>query len=367
VKPQLSDTQLIIILIWIVMAAGVIFLPYMVAQFVTRDSWISAALFAFAAVGLYVLSWTFVRVCPNETLVGALLKGLGPLLGRLTALGFALFVFVAAATVLRKSTLFLEETVAPATPLKVIDLCIIIPVGYAVYMGLEGLGRIGEIITPGAVLVTLGLSLMSLRNVHPVYLLPVLAEGWHPVWQGAVIPWRFSLHMILCLQFVTALKNPRRTFPRDVFIAGIVMTVTGVGAQLLVSAVLGVQSTFTKYPVLEVVKSIRYGDFMQRLDSLYVAGVLMVLMLQLSLFLYVFVTAVAETFQLSDYRSVVWSTVLAVAAASILFWSDGENLDNFLVYTTPAFYAVVLLGLPLLAIGANLMRSLRSKRGSFVH
>lgn len=146
-----------------------------------------------------------------------------------------------------------------------------------------------------------------------------------------------------------------------------VMTVTGVGAQLLVSAVLGVQSTFTKYPVLEVVKSIRYGDFIQRLDSLYVAGVLMVLMLQLSLFLYVFVTAVAETFQLSDYRSVVWSTVLAVAAASILFWSDGENLDHFLVYTTPAFYAVVLLGLPLLAIGANLTRSLRSKRGSFVH
>lgn len=366
-KPQISDGQFIIILIWIVMATGVMFLPYMVAHFVTRDSWISAILFFIAAVALYVLSWAFVRACPNQTLVGALLKGLGPWFGRGMALVFTLFVFIATATVLRKSMLFIEETLAPATPLKVIDLCIIIPVGYAVYMGLEGLGRIGEIITTLAVPVTLVLSLMSLKNVHPIYLLPVLAEGWHSVWQGAIIPWRFSLHMLLCFQLVTSLKDPRKTFPRDVFIAGLIMTFTGVCAQLLASSVLGVQSSFTKYPVLEVVKSIRYGDFIQRLDSPYVAGVVMVLMLQLSLFLYVFVSAVTETFQLSDYRTVVWSTVIAVAAASILFWSDGENLDDFLVYTTPSLYAVVLAGLPLLAIGSNLARSVRLKRRSLVH
>lgn len=355
-KQQLSNVQFTFLMIWIVMASGVIFLPYLMAHFVTRDSWISASLFVVSALVLYATTWLFVRACPNQTLVEGLMQGFGRWFGRGFAMVFLVLVFLACVTMLRKSTLFLEESVLPATPLAVIDLCIIVPVGYAAYMGVEGLGRLSDVVTPAAILITLLICALSLKNVHPSYLLPILATGYHPVLKGALVPWGFAMQALFCLQFVHTLRNPKRQLPRSFLWAGLIVAAMGVLAHLLMVSVLGEQMAYLKYPLLEVVKSIRYGDFFQRLDPLYVGGVLLGLMLQQSLMLHVIASSAAEAFGVSDYRNLVWPTVVALAGCSVLFWGDGERLDEFIVYSSPGLALLALLGLPLLAIGAAWFR-----------
>ncbi|WDL97867.1 GerAB/ArcD/ProY family transporter [Alicyclobacillus sp. ALC3] len=355
-KQQLANVQFIFLTSWLVMASSAIFLPYLMAHFVTRDSWITAGLLVANAFILYLITWLFVRICPNRTLVGGLLQGFGPWMGRALAVVFLGMVFVAMVTLQRKSSLFIGENLSPATPLIVIDMCIIIPVGYAAFLGLEVLGRLSDVLTPAAALVTLLICALSLRNVHPSYLLPVLANGMDPVLRGAVVPWRFTLQSLFCLQFVHALKNPKKDLPRNFLWVGLIVAVVGVVAHLLMVSILGEQLAYVKYPLLEIVKAIRYGDFFQRLDPVYVGGVLMALMLQQSLMLYIFVSAAAETFNLHDYRNLVWPAVLVVAACSLLLWKDGESVDEFIVYTHPGIFITGLLTLPTMAIVSGWIR-----------
>lgn len=355
-KEQLSETQFVFLLIWTVMASGVIFLPYMISHFTSRDSWISALLFATATLLLTGIAWLYVRTCSSQTLMQSLLGAFGPWLGRIFGAWLLLFLFISASMYVRKTTLFVEETVLARTPLYIIDLLVVIPLAYATYLGLEVIGRLVELVTPVAVLVTGILSLLALKNVHPAMLLPILADGWSPVLRGAVLPWRFALESLLCLQFVTSLKKPRKSLPRALLWTGLVLTFFGVLAQVLIVATLGDQLTYSKYPILEVVKAVRYGEFFQRLDPLYVMGVLMLLMLKISIFLYVFAHGLKEILKLNHYRDVIWSASLAIWGASMMLWRDGETLDQYIVYTTPGYYAATILLIPLLAIGGNWLR-----------
>lgn len=355
-KTQLSQWQFMLLNFWLLMGAGVIFLPYLMAQFVTRDAWIGALLLI---VPFPLLAWIFarfVRLFPGQTLVESLISACGPWFGRVLVIWFLVWLYIATCMFLRKTTMFLEETVMPDTPLYVLSLLVTLPLAYAVFMGIEVLGRLSELLTPLGMLVSIGLSIMSLRHAHWHNLAPVLADGWTPVLRSAVSPWRFATQILLALQFVTALRQPVKTVAKNIVWVGIALTFLGFAAELLIVMILGNQITFNKYPIMEVVRVIQYGEFFQRLDPLYVMGVLMALVLQLSILHYAMSVGMNHLLNLDDYRTVVWGGAATVWAGSIFFWRDGASLDHFILYTTPGFFLASIGTLPLVAISVQWLR-----------
>lgn len=356
-KERLSELQWILLMFWAVMAPGIIFLPHLMAQFVTRDAWLSAILFLALPVLLAAIAHVFVRVFPDQSLVQSLVISWGPWAGRLLSVWFLVWLFISTVMFLRKSTLFLEESVLPHTPLYVLALLIIVPVAYSVYMGIEVMGRMAQVVTPAALLVTVGIILLALRSAHWTNVQPILSDGWTPVLRGSVVTWRDALDLLLALQFPRVLRNPASTLARNMLIIGGALSLLGVLAELLITGVLGNQVVFNKYPIMEVVKIIAYGGFFQRLDPLYVMGVIMVLVIQLSVFQYAWVTGLSELIGLNSYQGMVWSSASAMWAASLLFWKNGVVLDEFMVHTTPGYFLLVIPLLALLAVTAQWIRT----------
>jgi len=338
------------------MGTGVLTLPWAIGQFVVRDAWLSGLLIILVPIVVAMLVTWYVRVFPNQSLVEGLQTALGPWLGRLLALWFLLWLYLLTAMIVREMTFFLEETVLPRTPIYVLSGLFVLPVAYAVAEGIETMGRVAEIITPLAFVITGALFLFALPQADFRQLTPVLADGWRPVWRGAVLPWTWSVELVTVLQFVTTVKNAPKTIAKYLLLSGALMAVLGVFAEVMVTSVLGYQRTSAMFPVLEVVRTIHVGKFFERFDPLFVMGATALIVVKTSVFHYSMVTGLQQVFKLPSEKSVVWSSALAVWAGSIFLWRDSADLGDYMIFTVPAYYLGTMLLLPLLASSVQSVR-----------
>ncbi len=265
------------------------------------------------------------------------------------------------APILREGAEFVGNTILPQTPMYIIGFAGMIGVSYAVYMGAEVVMRNGEFIMPLAFIVApvlFGLSCMHM-DVHN--LMPVLADGWQPVLRGAVTPdLTYALELLIGLQFAQALRNSR-TLPKDIIIATGIITVVGTFIMVITIGVVGQSTNYLTYPVLEVVRTIRIGRNMERLDTLYVMGVMSTILIKLSVFHYAWCEGMKDVFKLSSHRIVTLSGGLLVWAGSIAFFRSKEEMGHFIISVAPAYFVVTLVGIPLLAVLVMAFRK-RAKR-----
>ncbi|MCL6444598.1 MAG: endospore germination permease [Alicyclobacillus sp.] len=347
---QISRLQLITMLIWTVLGTGVVAVPAIVSQFTVQDAWMIGVLFfASAAVPAFVCS-RFVRAFPDTTLVEALCQTFGPLLGRSLALWYMVWLYIALATIIRELSGFVTAAALPKTPDYVVSALAMFVVAFLVRHGTEVLGRMSEFITPLAMIIVPILVALTARNIRLGHFLPVLADGWSPVWQAALVPClAYAFELTVVLQMVPSLRSPQ-TVGRDIFLAAAVVSAL---LTITLSITIGVEGPVTSYlsfPILEVVRSIRIGRFIERLDTLYVMGVVSTLLLKLAVFHYAACEGWKSLFKLQSMRFIVWNAASAAWAASSLFFRSSAEVMYFILYVAPAYVPLNMVLLPMLAV-----------------
>jgi spore germination protein KB len=219
-----------------------------------------------------------------------------------------------------------------------------------VYMGVEVVMRNGEFITPLALIVAPVLFALAMQHLDVHNFMPILADGWQPVLRGAVTPdITYALELLIGLQFVHMLRNSR-ALPKNMIIVTGIITVVGVLLAVVTIGVVGQSANYLSYPTLEVVRSIRIGTKLERLDTLYILGAMSTILIKLSLFHYAWCEGMKDVFKLSSHRIVTLSGGLLVWAGSIVFFRSTEELNHFMISVAPAYFVVTLVGIPLLAV-----------------
>lgn len=354
---QLSRIQFVFLSLWLVLGTGILVMPFVIGQFVVRDAWITALLFSLGGVvvtGVVALfRWTF----PRRSLVEGCHTAFGPVVGRVASLWLLYMMFITDCIVLREASLFVNTTVLPVTPIYLLTALLMIPVAFAVYQGLEVIGRMAEIITPIGIGISLILFLMALQHADPSQIQPVLADGWKPILQGGVVLWMYTWEFLFVLQLRDAV--PPRQLAKDLLITTFIISLAGVVAELTVPMVLGPSVTYTNFPILEVVRTIRFGEFIERLDTLYVMGVVMTIFLKLSFIHYAFVTGISQWFALRDYRSAVWSGGAVVWAGSLFLIHNSAAMMDFIMYTLWGYFTLTGMLIPPLAVAVQRWRQRR--------
>ncbi len=360
-KVQISRYQIIIALIWSVLATRLVTAPSIVTQFVIPDAWIGHLLFVVAGLLSTCVAALFVRALPNRSLISGLIDALGPWLGRVFGLWVLVWIYLVTCKTLRVGVDFVGATILPQTPLYIIGFAGAIGVSYAVYMGAEVVMRNVEFIIPLAFIVAPVLFALSLQHMDVHNLMPVLADGWQPVLRGAVTPdLVYGLELLIGLQFAHMLRN-NRTLPKDMIIVTGIITVFGIIVMVVTIGVVGQSTNYLTYPVLEVVRSIRIGRNLERLDTLYILAVMSTIFIKLSVFHYAWCEGMKDVFKLSSHRIVTLSGGLLVWAGSIACFRSKEELNHFLISVAPAYFVVTMVGIPLLAVLVMAFRK-RAKR-----
>ncbi|CAB3390120.1 GerAB/ArcD/ProY family transporter [Kyrpidia spormannii] len=355
--PQLSRVQFVFLSTWLILGTGILTMPFAIGQFAIRDSWIAPLLFAVTGgivVGVIAL---FRRMFPGQSLVEGYHMAFGPIVGRAASLWFLYMTFLTESFVLREVSLFSNITVLPSTPNYVVTAVFMIPVAYAVYLGAEVVGRVGEIITPLGIAITLILFLLSMQHADPSHLRPVLADGWKPILQSGVVLWVYAWEFLFVLQLREEVQQQRLV--KDLLITILIITSAGVVAELTITMILGPSVTYSIYPILEVVRTIRIGDFLERLDTFYVMGVITTIFVKLSLIHYIFTTGLSHWFGLRHYRPTVWSGAAVVWTGSLFLIHNSVSLMNFILYTAWGYFTFTAMVIPLLAVVVQWWRQRR--------
>lgn len=180
---------------------------------------------------------------------------------------------------------------------------------------------------------------------------PILVNGWTPVLRAAVIPsTSSSFQYLIALQFATSLSKGGKTLGRDLLLVGVFLSVAGLLIEGIIIAVLGSSATYLSLPVAEVVRGIRIGQFVERLDTIYVMGVITTMVVKNSILMYTMNSMIMDLFRLSTLKHVVWPAGAAIWAGDVLLFHNSPDLQEYLVYTTPAYYGFTFIVLPLITI-----------------
>ena len=360
---QISRLQMMILMFWVVMGTGILTMPLAIAHFTIRDGWIAALLFFVGSTTAAAICWLYAKAYPKTSLSDALVQSLGPYFGSAVALWFVIWLAIHTALIARQLLVFTEITILPQTPLPVIAFALFLPVTYGVSLGIEVIVRFGEFITPIALPISLLLTVLTIPNMHAILLLPILADGWTPVLQASLQPAvSFALQLILVLQILPHLRHPE-TVGRDIFLVGAISTMALLTGEVVIITILGGSANYLQYPILEAVRGIQIGRFIQRLDTLYVMGVVAVIFLKVAACQYLFVSSLKSVVRLQSLTGILMPASAVTGAATIFLWRDTVALSHYMLSITPAYFAFTLGGLPLLAAVVKLIRPQTGQTG----
>lgn len=355
---MVSRLEFRLLMWWVILGTGIVTMPFAIAHFTIHDGWLSPIMFLIGSLIAVGVSTIFMHTFPGCTLTEGCERAFGPWIGRVSGLWILIMMYLAQCMIMRELSLFVEANILPQTPSYITSALIVFPLSYAKLKNLNILGRLSEFITPLALISTAIVMVLAIARLDLSQLQPVLEYGWRPVYRGGLLPETgFAFQLVLFVQFIRNSSKPK-TIPTTMIRVAVEIFVFLVIQMFFVICILGRSAAYLNYPVLELVRSIRILDFLERFDTIYAMGVVVVIIIKLGVWGHAWLIAIKDVFKIPDEKELAIASSCVIWAGSIFFFHDALELSKFMLYVTPTYFGLTLVGLPLLAVSIGKMRKL---------
>ncbi|MDN5292856.1 MAG: spore germination protein [Eubacteriales bacterium] len=347
-KGRLYWWQLQWLLFNTVFPTAVMFVSAITAQVARQDAWIAILLFAtvFGLVAGLVCYYLGIRF-PRLNLVQYVDLLVGKAAGKVISCAYIIFFLWINAAIIREFSSFLATAFMPETPELVFTATIMLLSAYMVRNGLEVMASVNQLLVSVMLFVFASITLLSVNDMDFGRLLPVLEKGWLPVLKASLTPGYWRTEVAVMLMLLPYLKEPRegkRAVVRAVLILGFLVTVDVISNLAIFGPELTANSTF---PTLNQIRYISLARFLDRIEAvvmiLWVAGIL----IKVGVFYYVAVLALAQLFQLEDYKPVVLPVGFLLALLSDVLFTGSQDLKEFIIKPLAVMAYTFHLAIPL--------------------
>jgi spore germination protein KB len=356
-KGKISPRQAGELLFMTILAAVILFVRSFMAEKAGHDAWLAALAGSFYGLLPLALAVWLARRHPGLTIFQYSETILGRLFGKLAGLAYVWFFLHWGAVMIRKYGEYLSAAFMPATPLSVFNFSLVLLAAWAVVAGLEAIARMNEFVTFLVATSLLGILALSVPKWELAFLQPVLAEGFGPVLQAALIPASRQGEVITLAVLLPYLTRPHRAFASGaaaVLASGAIFTFSIVG----VLAVFGPDLTATlRFTLHYYVHTINIADFLTRFEAvvmaIWVAGVF----IKTTVMYYCAALGLGQVLGLAGYRPVVLPLGVIMATLSVTLFANVAELAAFLSNVWPVYSITIFtLGLPLLLLAGSYLR-----------
>lgn len=264
----------------------------------------------------------------------------------------SLFSIYLSSIALRRYVDFFASIYMPDTPSWVLCIVIAVCAALAVRSGLEAIARFAGsvffltilfgILVPffvGKELQTdMAIAFVSHYDFKQIMLTSVYA-----------FPWCGEMFFVLIL--VANVKDPRKTM-RSMLIAALLSMMFIIMTWLFCMMLFGPKLTgHLTYPVLEMLRFIRIGDFLENVDPLLVSWWTLCMLVKVSLFLYTGTIGISYLLNMRDYRPLSFSLSIFMSGLAMGIATNYGELEEFLkslpwtvsIYTLELLLPVVYL------------------------
>ncbi|AIQ47479.1 spore gernimation protein [Paenibacillus sp. FSL R7-0273] len=294
-----------------------------------RDAWIVTILSSIAGMIIISMYLALMNMNPGLTLVEWFPKQFGKWIGIPIAWLYPLsFLFDAGRGVGALRDL-VPTTLLPKTPPVVIVVAFLLVLIYGLYLGIENVARLGEILTP-IILTLFGLEIVLLLNSHIIefkLLLPVLWDGWAPVLKS-VYPEGINQTYgeSIALAMIWTLAKPQKKVWRITMTATILASIFFLLSDVLAITVFG--DAFFKrsiYPLYSLTGMVNIGGFITNLNPFVVVYFISTTFIKLYIKLYAALLGFKVLLKLSSIRPLIWP---AAACTLLIGFTISTNIIN---------------------------------------
>jgi spore germination protein KB len=354
---KISPRQFLVLIFLYTVGTTILVIPSGLAATAKQDAWIAGLVgvcFGLISGGMYVGLW---RLFPNKTFVGMCEAAFGKAIGTLCSVAFMFSAFIGATTVLFYVGNFYKTHFLPQTPMPIIHILFAIVVVGGVRMGLEVIGRTGELLMPWFILLFLVLVCTVAPKIKPANLLPVYEAGTGPIlWAGLSFAGTAYLPVIFLTMMFPDVQNAASA--RKGFV---IITIAGglcvVLVTLLCILVFGPDITSRSlFPSYTLVKKISIVDFFQRIEAIMAGLWFITTFIKTTFYFYGWVRSFAEILKLKDYRVVTLPFAMIMVVYSLVVYPDVVYMQAWDSTVYIPYILTMGFGLPLLLLVVGLFK-----------
>lgn len=269
INEKISAIQLFVLIVLFELGSAVVVGVGLEAK---QDVWLVIVLGTTAGILLFSIYEYLAKMHEGLTLVGILKKLLGKFFGTICSLVYISYFMYIAARILRDFGDHIITTILQGTPLLAVNLMILSALIIGCYLGLEVIGRMGEIYFPWIIgFGGLMLSFIYISGLPEINKLqPMFAKGLTPVIQATfpevvTFPFGEIVVFLMLLPFLNKHNMAKKIGYFAIIVSGLILMIVN----LTIIAVLGGDAaTRSGLPLIEALARVNIANFIQRLDAL---------------------------------------------------------------------------------------------------
>jgi spore germination protein KB len=322
-KAKISGYQLFVLVTLFEMGSAILFGLGAEAK---QDAWIAVLLGLISGLLLFLVYHRLFMFYPDITFMIYVQKITGNWIGRFIGFLYIVYFIYQASRVLRDFGELLVTTIYTNTPLLVINCMMILTIIYAIDKGFEVIARVGELFF-GIIyfMAIIGSFLIVFSGlIHLNNLQPMLENGWKPVLNTVVsqtinFPFGEMVVFTMLLPYLNDQKKARRICLGGMILSGIniiltvVVNIAALGVDLLSRA---------PFPLLSTISKIQIGDFIERLDALFLLYLVIGGFFKITLYFYAAVSGTADLFKFKSHQRLSFPIGFIVLFASVIVASN---------------------------------------------
>ncbi|MCK9862853.1 endospore germination permease [Paenibacillus sp. ATY16] len=326
-----------------------------------KDAWIGVLLSSFLGVFVVLVYTVLMRLNPGLTLVQWFPAQFGSWIGTPIAFLYPLLFIYIAGRITADIRDMVSTTLLFNTPLIIISGVFVFIIAYCVYGGITRVSRLGEMFLPIVLLLfSIEVILLISSNVmHYHNLLPVLENGWAPVWKTVYPPGITQSYgeSIILAMFWTETKEPNKVMKITILttlMSGIMVTIFDLMAVL----VFGDMFSGFLYPLYTLLSLISIGKFIENLQMFGVLYLLMTALLKGVIEMFAAVRGIQQLMNMKSYRALV---IPSCAVALFLGMTMSKNIAEHIYrhhfeILVPYVWVPLFLILPTILLLVTLLR-----------
>lgn len=239
-----------------------------------RAAWISVLISTAIGLLINLLYLALMYMNPGLTLVEWYPAQLGKWIGVPIAWMYALEFMYDGGRGISDLKIMFPSTILPRTPPIVIMLSLLFVIAYAIFSGIETIGRLGELFLPIILILYIieVILIFSSGIINLQYMKPLLGKGWESIW-GSVWPLGITQTFGQSIEFamIWPFVKEQHKIIKSTLIATIISGLFIASFDLLAILILGEHTFSTSvFPLYRVVRLISIGDFIENLDAINV-------------------------------------------------------------------------------------------------
>ncbi len=273
----------------------------------------------------------------------------------LFATSCAIYLILSASRAILGVSTFAGMSAYPLAPFAFIALYFGISAIISSLRGLDGIIRAHSIIVPFCIVMTLVLLIAIFREADVINLFPVFGNGVYKTLETAVFNVSYYFDFILLFLLFPYIKNDGY-YVKTIRISGAVGILISLFIMLSLNLILPYPvSGEIKYPLYQIMKSVYFGRFFQRIDAFYLLSASLSGMAYISFSIFLSSYVLKKAFFLSANRPLVPAITILSLLLALMGQKDIFTLKSTILNITELITCLIIILVPFLKL---------SKRGN---